>query len=81
MSYDLYAEAEMIAMDLDEDGFGTYGSKIRDAIHGGSTGSEILMALTFLANKLLHDSSLSPCIRERLNQLELEASKALSIGM
>ena len=81
MSYDLYTKAGMIAMDLDEDGFGTYGSKIRDAISGGNTGSEILMALKYLANKIIHDPSVSPYMRERLNQLEAEVSRSLSVGM
>lgn len=47
MSRDYFAEATRLADDLERDGLVAQARALRDAIEGGSTGSEILMALRF----------------------------------
>ena len=51
-NYDHYRVAEEIADDLVSEGFDDWAHRIRDAIRGGSTGTEILMAIRWTFGEL-----------------------------
>lgn len=67
MATDYYAESKKLAEDLETEGLGKYANALLDAIAQGSTGTEILMALSWNLDHLI-DSSECP------QQLKLRAA-------
>jgi len=52
-SYDYYGKGEAVAQRLEIEGLDQYAKGIRDAIRGGSTATEILVALRWQLRKVL----------------------------
>ena len=79
MSKDLYAEASALAGNLADAGHSEWERRIHNAIAGGATATEILMALRWtLSEMLLRDEGIRDSLRDNASRLRNELDQALS---
>lgn len=70
--YDHYKEADELIEELRKFGFDEAADGLREAIDGGSTGTEIFMALRWKLGKLLEQSKLPELLQARAKRLRKE---------
>ena len=75
--YDLYAEANKLAVYLDKEGYTAEANALRDAMAYGSTGTEICMSLRFHVSAILRRIPLSGEYRLKVLRLVAELNVAV----
>lgn len=75
--YDHYNEAKTLISTLRDTPCADYADALQAAIDGGSTGTEIFLALRWNLEHLIDEENLDPAIRRRAIQLRDELDSAL----
>ena len=78
MVLDPCSEARSLAIRLRGGGLGDWASKLENIVDGGSTATEILMGLRWMAGQILGDTRLDQATRSRLEHLRAAVNSLLA---
>ncbi len=77
MAVDYFKQSRELAIRLKHQGFAAEGQALLDAIDGGSTGTEIQMALRYHLRRISADERIETSLREVSRELAMEITGVL----